>query len=458
MRLLDIARRFVDIAKRRLKDPYPTKLLKQTGEYDYDTERNWLSEQMRSYAITGQFRLAPIAENYTEETFEIRRQYPIFLREPTIKAALFSKVWSVVSSDLNVIPQDKTNPVDKQIAKFVKYALTTVEGGKRKIGEAVLLPGLLRGWSLSEKVWTTSDHPEWHGLWKLKAIRSKDTNYVFPEIDPFKNVTAFWASANNLNQRFDPRDFVFWTHQSLFESPLGISDLRAVYRAATLKEAAIKLRMIFLDKFTGPYLVGKFSDDARRKYLQSALKEARATGYIALDKNSEVEVLDLAARGTADFKQAIDDFDREILVGIRFAHLDMMEGQTNGARGNTTVHRSMSQLAEWALADSLCTVINTQIVPDLVYPNFGMHARLPEVTLGNLNPVDVKADLEVDEILTRIGVPLSISDLYERSGRTPPIDEADTLKPTPPPQSPMPGMNVLPFAEGSPPKACCPTT
>ena len=36
-----------------------------------------------------------------------------------------------------------------------------------------------------------------------------------------------------------------------------MSDFRAVYRAVTCKEAAIKLRMIALDKFSGPYLTGK---------------------------------------------------------------------------------------------------------------------------------------------------------------------------------------------------------
>ena len=45
--------------------------------------------------------------------------------------------------------------------------------------------------------------------------------------------------------------------------------------------------------------------------MMSELAKARASGYITLPADgSDIEILDLAVRGTSDFQAAIDDFER----------------------------------------------------------------------------------------------------------------------------------------------------
>lgn len=418
-----------------------------------EVERAWLAEQMAAYTSTTSIRVGGAGENWTQETPEIRRSYPEFLKEPTLKMAFWAKVDAVSAQEVNVIPRDENAEADKRIASFVADAITWSRGGTAKISRSILVPALLRGWSLTEKVWATAKYGDWRGLWVLDTVKSKDTDGVHVEIDKFKNVTAFIGSANNQNAKFDPRSFVYWVYQQLFESPVGISDFRAVNRAVTLKEAAIKLRMIFLDKFTGPFLIGKYSSDDQRKYLEAALKKARASGYIVMDRSNDTEVLNLAVSGTSDFKTAIDDFDKEILVGIRGSHLDMREGDNPTARGNSKVQRSISELAEWSLADAVENCLNEQVIPDLVYPNFGINANLPRAKLGSINALDVLAELRVDEMLTnRLRVPVSRADVYRRAGRSGPKDDGDAVEPLAVPDA-SPLSDPARFAEEVGPKA-----
>lgn len=403
-------------------------------------EKAWLAEQVRTSSTLAPWRLPSTSSNYTDETPQMRHDYLTYLKESMVKMPFWTKVWSVAAQDLNVPPVDATSETDKKIAAWVKYTTETSWGGKRKCVESVLVPGLLTGWSVSEKVMKVEQSSDWRGFWGLQGLKSKWTRYLEPQVDEFLNVTGIYTTSNNYGQTFDPRDFAIWTYQSLYESPIGISDFRSINRAARFKEAVMKLRMIALDKFSGPWLKGTYKYDEQRKQLMDSLADARASGYIVLSEGADVQVVDLAMSSSSDFQAMIKDLDMEMTVGLRGAHLDMLEGQTAGGRGDTSVQRSVSELVEWALADSWATVWNEQVIPDLVYPNFGPQVRLPRASLGAINSRDIVNDLLVDEALTRLRVPLSIAQLYAKTGREPPKDPADSTASAfgPPPGTPPP--------------------
>lgn len=396
-------------------------------------ERDWLVEQIKAYTI-GYNRLSPLAENLTGETQEIRDQYRQMLKEPVIKAAFLKKVFSVASLDLTVKAATKDQAA-QDLAEFHKDNLTKSKGGVRAIVLELLLHALMDGFVVAEKVRDVARRGKWKGKIVLKQLKAKDTagSKIQLVLDQYKNVIAIRANNANAGREFDPKDFVVLTYLSFFGSPFGMSDFRAVFRASSLKEAAIRLRMIFLDKFTGPYLKGKFTDDATRTYLEAALKKARASGYITLPEGSDVEVIDLALRGTADFKQAIDDFDREILVGMQGSFLDMMEGQTPGGRGDTAVHKSTAELFVWYMAELVKDCINDQLVPEFTDLNFAGDPELPLAELGGVDPASILADLQIDKLLHELGASLSLEDLYDRAQRPMPKSPDDTLPGAKPP-------------------------
>ncbi len=408
-------------------------------------ERDYWSEQIRAYSMA-HTRLTPFYDNLTGETPEIRSMYRQVLKEPTVKAALLGKIFAVSQSDLTMKAAAKT-PYDQQIADFNRDNLAKTRGGVRHVIESMLFGALLDGYSVSEKIRCVAERGKWKGKIVLGHLKAKDTQYsngpwsvtggnhragsgwgrVQLVVDEFKNVTAIFAGSPNGGVEFDPKDFVVVTYLKLFESPLGMSDMRAINRASTCKEAAIRLRMIFLDKYTGPFLVGKHNNETTRLYMEAALKKARAAGYITIPEGSEVEVLNLAMSGTADFKSAIDDFDREILIGIQGAFLHIFEGQTADGRGDTKVHKGQSDLFVWYLAQLAADAINEQIVPDFTDLNFPGKPELPTASLGGVDPAAIVSELKIGDTLHAAGVPTSLEAWYEKSQWPAPKSPEDTL-------------------------------
>ncbi len=391
------------------------------------SERAELREKIKIYSNNYNL-LSPFLDNLTNETSEIRDYYRVMLAEPTVKAAFFGKVWAVASLELRILPAGK-GQADRDIADFIHHCLTRCKGGSRSIIESMLYGGLIDGFSISEKVKRIEERGRYKNRLTLQELKPKDASKsrIQLQTDVYGNVTRIRANTNNAGTFFDPKDFVLFTYLPLFGNLMGMSDFRASYRAATLKLAAIKLRMIALDKYSGPYLKGKFTSPEVKTYLETALSKARGEGYIVIPEGCEVDVMDLATTATTDFKAAIDDFDKEIVIGLNGAFLQMLEGQTADGRGNTQVHKSVSELFQWYLAALAEDAMNDQIIPELVDCNFGTGYDLPRASLGGINAGDVLNELQIDEKLHNMGVPLSLEDIYERSDRIPPKSETDKL-------------------------------
>lgn len=405
----------------------PTRTTK--SEIYIDAERPWIDEQIATWPGYQTRRVTPIEESITGETVEMRAGYRMALAEPTVKAAVLGKIGNVGALNVQVVPDDKKNPIELECAQFVRSQLIGPSGTFHDIAWPILSGGLIDGWSVAEKQFGIIERGRWKNKWGLRGLKSKDTAYIQPEVDRYRNVTGLWTTYANAGKFFDPKDFIVFSYMSFFESPTGMSDIRAANRAVQMIVAAIKLRMIFLDKYTGPYLKGKYTDDSRRPKLREALKAARANGWIMLGPGDDVEVVDLASRGTSDFQAAIEDLRKEVAISIQGAFLTMLEGSAPGVRGNSGVQKETTEIFVELLVAQLMAVINTQLVPDLVIPNYGPEIAYPTVSLSAVDPTEVVAELAIDEAMQRLGLELSKEEVYDRAGRSPPKDPADVLAP-----------------------------
>lgn len=398
-----------------------------------------LLEQIRAATVSGYLNLLPYFDQYTEETPEMRRQYRVMLRDPTIKSGLFDKVFSVAALDLQLEPASE-NPRDEMIADFVRDCLVKIlDGGIRKIVESLAFPALVDGHSVSEPVRFIEDHGQWKGKTVLRALKSKDSEHLQLMGDEFRNVVAIRANTYNGGRLFDPADFVLFTHFSLFESPAGMSDLRACYRAYWLMDTAWKLRGIHLDKFSNPFLIGKYKDVKNKPALDTVLAQVRSENYISIPDTSIVDAVNLSQRGTSDFEAAIKDLREEILLSIVGAYLQAITSEGgSGQRGSSAIHKGTTEIVKWHLSQCIADALNRRqggIIPDLVDRNFA-NADYPFAKLGGLNDTDLAASLLIDQGLIGMGVPLSRKDVYRRYGRQKPVDLADTLLSPPPPPQP----------------------
>jgi len=396
--------------------------------------------------IGGKLWFLPYADSRTGETERMRAEYRLMLRDPTVKQALLSKVFGVGILDASVQPADETRPGDKDAADFVTHALKRVYGGILGATEAIVLPGLIDGYSLAEKVWCVEDREGRHKNKIIgQALKSKDPQTYRLIGDEYNNVTGIRGMLYNSGETYPVEDFVLWRHTPLYSSPYGTSDLRAAYRAFWMIDTSWKLRMIHLEKWSTPYIVGKYKELGDKAGLEAELEVAKGQSFITIPDTAAVEALSLAVSGTADYQSAIQDLQHEIMLGITGAFLQAMEGVNTGARSIGEVHASTAELLIWYLAQSLCNCLNEQWVPDLIRYNFAPGTGLPTITLGGINDADMVASTQVDEALQRMGLPLSKKELYKKYSRTEPTDEADMLAPPLPTMPPGPG-----FTEAEP--------
>lgn len=374
------------------------------------------------------FRLAPWYQEWPNDPIQWRNLVRKMLAEPTVKAALLQKVAAVASLDLHVHPANPASRQDCQAARFVFDVLTQCAGGLPKLCETILLPALLNGFSVAEKVWMLQTRGRWAGKIMLRHLKAKDPAWFRLETDAFQNITAL-VSADG-RQRFDPRDFVIVRYLALFENPFGISDLQAAYRAWWTLDAAWKLRMLALERFSQPLLLGRYPAHRSdwQSALEQALRQARNAGYITLPEGVEIVPLTLAGRNAEDFAQAVRDLRHEIYLSITGALLHGLEGIRTGARSLGEVHRSTAELLIWHLAQLVSDALNQQLIPDLVQLNFA-HADFPRVQLVGVNDRELLASLQVDRGLLEMGLPLSRSGLYLRYGRQAPWATEDRLPP-----------------------------
>jgi hypothetical protein len=379
-----------------------------------------LHEHMRFYAGISTLRTSPFHYNYTEETREMRHAYRKWSAEPVIKSALLGKVYSVASLDLHVNPVVKSNPREQEKADCLRHALRRNDTGFSGLLAELLLPALMDGWSLCEPVLDEEIRGRFRGKVVISQFKSKDTRFITPVIDAYRNVVGYYNAMGNYGHRFDPDDFVAYSHLPMFRNPTGTSDLRAAYRAMTMIPAVLRLRMIFLDKYIGPFLKATISNKALKEKMAGELENARADGFIVLEQGATIEVIDLATRGTADFQAGLDDLRKEAATAISGAFLHMMTAADPNARGDSEVQKGTTDLFVWMLAEQATAILNHKIGPKIIGLNYGFDEDVPQCTLEAVRPSDITADLAIDESLDRMGVDTSLEELLDRARRSPP--------------------------------------
>ena len=398
----------------------------------------------------------------TEETPEIRAEYRKMLRDETVKAALLNKVDEVAALDWQVHAPRPHEKRSLRVAEFCEWNCERSDTGKPGMIHSLLFHGLIEGNSICEKVWDLDPvrWGEWEGKYRVRALKAKPSSMAQLAVDVYYNVVAVRGGGWNAGRLYDPADFVLFSHCPLWENPQGMSDLRAAYRAFMIKDVAWKLRAIYLEKYSaGGMMRGKFSRPELRPALIAALEEAKASTYVALPDGTELDLLDLATRGTADFEAAIHDLDKAILIGITGAFLQATQGTVPQGRGSSKVHKQTSDVGKWKLSAAAALLISTQLFPDLTRINFGADEEPPWLTLGAVDDTEMGPALAIDRGLWEMGMGLSKQELYRRYGRTEPHDDEDLLPPGKPGGAPPGGPpggggggapGGFPFAEDSP--------
>lgn len=375
--------------------------------------------------------------DYTSETPQMRLAYRQMLASPDVKPALLGKILGVAALDLKILPADKKNPRDREIAEWVEYVLTRrLRGGVPELVWSILSGGLVDGYSISEKVWQPEDRGKWSGKWALRDLKPKDVgNDVVLQTDEYRNITGVWGIRYNAGVEFSPADFLIYRHLPLFASPTGLSDLRAAYGSYWMLDTAKKLRIMGVEKRALPLLIGHWTNATDQTALEKALAAARSQTWVSVPESARVEALNTAGSGDQIFRDVVKDLKHDILLSIQGAILQSVEGETTAGRGNSQVHQETRDLLIWHLAacvEALLNDLDGGLIRDIVDLNYVV-SEYPRATLSAVDQNELVQRLQIYTGLSGLGLPLSQEEVYEEFDVKPPENPDDALKPQQPP-------------------------
>lgn len=398
-----------------------------------------LEEVIVSQIIQSRIRFAPYAETREGETPAMRASYRHLVKEPTVKSCLDTLIGGIAQGELDVPAKSKL-PRDTEIADFCKDLIYNCSGGLVGLATSVIGNGLIEGYSVSEPVWEIEDRGRWRAKSVLRAVKPKPTDDYWFEVDRFWNVTSIVTRLNL--EPYPTSDFIYWRNGNLTNSPHGTSALRSCYRSAWMLDTVWKLRGIGLERYTLPAMIAKypFGNDSVKRSMEAAVKRIKAAGYATIPQEAMLEPLQMSLRGTSDFEAAVKDLREDIAIAMTGGSLQMLQGFTPGARGSSKEHGSQLDTRVWMLTMALCEIIYRQIFCPAVEWNYGKDAEVPHPVIGGINDDDIKRSLDLDEQLQRMGYPVSISGISERTRRSPGAGD-DILKP--PGQSQQPGLGGM---------------
>lgn len=407
-----------------------------------DAEAKRRKLRMLTQGQTAQFKLLPWIDTSLQDTPEARAAYRKMWRDPIVKSQALPQIYTVATLDLTVTPANPTNAVDVDAAEFCRSQTLAMRAGLRGLCEDLFLGGLTDGFALNEKVGHQVRLGEWAGKWAYSRLHPLHPDLYDPEINEYGDLTAVIGRGPNFgkeSERFDPGAFTFWQFLSLYGNPLGMSHFAAAYQAYWRRDTAWKLRHSALVNRSGGFLKGTYPQDQEenlRDALLEMLKQARSGGCAVVPNDVVVEVVNLATGSAAEFKDAIDDLNKEIGQSLTFAVLQSFEGDKTGARSMGQVHADTAELPVWLLAEILCGVLNDQVYPDWVEMNFTGFSGFPKASLGGVNEEELAKSLPIDEFWARLGL-ADVEDLSRRYRR--PIGTGANR--VSPPQSPTMGMS-----------------
>jgi len=319
-----------------------------------------------------------------------RRGYAVYdqmQKDAQVQACLAIKKLAVLSRGWEVHPASD-DPVDAEVADFVRFALLQMRGSILDVLYNVL-DALAKGFSVMEINYCVLDTKPHRGMIGLASIKSKDPATFQFDMDEYLNVRGLRRPGNEML----PADkFVVYSYMPRYESPYGTSDLRAAYKHYWSKDILIRFLNLYLEKYGSPTARGTYkrgTPKAAQEELLRVLDKIQQETAIVIPEDVQVELLEAQRGGEAGYLQAIEFHDKQISKAILCQTLMTDEGQRVGSFALAKVHLDVLKMCLRKLKRDLEeSVMQEQVIRRLVDYNFNVSAY-PTFNLGPLEDQDV---------------------------------------------------------------------
>jgi len=354
------------------------------------------------------------------------------MRDPHIKPALLTKLFSVSSLPWQMQAADAEDARSRDVAAFNLFCADRQDGGTRLMTQEILIAGLVDGRCVCEVV--LRDDPERPGRWggkrTLKVLKAKEDAQI--EEDAFGNVAAVWGPTSEGWASLSPERFVVFKNLPLFGRPT--SDLHAAYNLFVAKDILQRLWLIGIEKFGQPFAEGTYpaNDEAARDALTAHMADLKSRTWVVHPDGTTIKFVDAAFGGAAAHQACWEKLVEGIFLSINGAFLQSITSgsTTTDPRGNAQTQKSTAELFSWDLAAAVAAA--SQPIWDLLTAVNFLDAAPPRATVGGVNDQDLLSSANLDDILVnKLSLPLSRKERAAYYGRQLAATPEDAMKPAP---------------------------
>ncbi|MDZ7870772.1 MAG: DUF935 family protein [Rheinheimera sp.] len=320
------------------------------------------------------------------------RTYSEVLRDDQVAACFGQRRLAVIGKTWQV-DAGGTSRQDKKAAEFMREQLNNV--GWDRVTDRMLF-GVYYGFAVSEAMYVRDgayialedikvrDRRRF-GYDGLGLLRMKTPQQPMGELMPERK---FWSFATGADHDDDP---------------YGIGLGHWLYWPAFFKRNGLKYWLLFLEKFGQPTAKGTYGHNAtpeQRQKLLQALSAISTDSGITIPEGMEIELIEAARSGTADYVALYDRMDAAIAKVI-LGQTASTQGSP-GKLGNDELQGDVRLDLIKADSDLVCESFNRSVVKWLVEWNFP-GAELPRV-YRNIEPAeDLTARAERDTKIHGLG-------------------------------------------------------
>lgn len=365
-------------------------------------------------------------------------------RDEQVKAAMAFKKGTVVANGWEIVSPEGRDD-DWEVTEFVKETLgsigkytNTADRGRGGLDDKIveMLTSMEYGFSATEKIWEREENRI-----VLRDLKTRAPHNIDFEIDRHGNIEGLFQ----LDEPLPQHKFIIHTYDSEFQNPYGRSDLEQAYRHWWIKYNAMHWLAMLLEKHGIPPIFALYNQSSlsrdQQKDLQTVLKNIQSA-TVGMIPRGDKENLEMWSPNLSDnvqdvFLPAIDKFDNAISKAILMPGLlGFTSDESTGSLARSQTHFDVFMLVEERLRSEMETVVNNEIIAELVHFNFGdvelPHFQFKPLTQGVSSEVMQRWTELVDgeivhpqsederHIRDQMGFPTMNEDTQERWERDPP--------------------------------------
>lgn len=333
-------------------------------------------------------------------------RYEELLRDDQVASTFQQRRLAVISSEWEVVAGDDRRE-SRKAADWLRETLHTI--GWDNITDKMLF-GVFYGFAVAECLW----RPEGDGVVLSQIKVRKQRRFAFDR----QGGIRLLGSASSRSQPLPPRKFWhFATGAEHDDDPYGLGLAHRLYWPVTFKRNAIKLWLVYLDKFGMPTAKGSYPPNAteeEKRRLLAALRAIQTDSGIVVPEGMDIELIEASRGGQVSYEGFVDRMNAAI---TKVVLSQTMTTEAMGGQYKADIHSQVRNEVVKADADLICASFNQTVVRWLTAWNFPT-AKPPQVWRRVSDAPDLKPLAERDRLLYEMGFQPTLEYIHATYGNS----------------------------------------